>query len=259
MLFFSDFQLYRLRTGNIIKIIRNTLNLTSRDFAKKTGLTQTDVVLCENGQRSIPEKKLSMFWDKMEKLFPYELYSSYVIDRRLDNNLSPIYRTTIGIKKCLKISMFREKFFKSIIENDYLGKIIHAKLLFRLFIEMSYEYEYGNDKVLLISPKVLSFINYFQNNIDILRAIDLDYIEKYILTNETDIMKYSMHYLHRPIIEHQVIDLLMLLFKSLSINLEDRFIGGNLYRDICAPKKITICWDSGLPFTDEILSNTYHL
>jgi len=76
--FFSNFQIYRFRPGNIIRIVRYALNLTAREFVKSTGVSQTDITRCELGQKPIPEKKLWVYQEKLNELCPIQCYSSYM-------------------------------------------------------------------------------------------------------------------------------------------------------------------------------------
>ncbi|SHE59866.1 hypothetical protein SAMN02745133_00754 [Desulforamulus putei DSM 12395] len=260
--FFCDFQVYRLRPGNILKLIRTSLDLTTREFAKKTKLSQTDVVLCETGQRPFPEKKLFMFLDELEKLYQYDFFSTLVINRK--DNLSPVIKKKISLRESFTESMLRENFIKSIInicDQGFMfgfGRDLLRKLIFNLFIEKSYSYGYNNE--IIFSPKVLSLITYFQGYVDIVKAINLDYIESNILNKDKDIIEaIILQSKHTFKEDCWLIDICMLLFKSLSINLEDRFIEAHLYQDITPPKKITVCLETGLLFTDKILNNIYHL
>lgn len=279
--FFSDFQIYRLRPGNIIRLVRYALGLSSREFAKKTGLSQTDITRCELGQKPIPEKKLWVFLERLNSVCPIQCYSSYTITRAFYDkdkygNPAPMPNKNenfkLDLSTCFQESVFRENYYKLILSSslysDYNGNSFHGigvlrKLLWQVLHEKKYKYSKEND--LIINDKVLSFIAFLLGLINYEQALDKKFFKKNILPQKNNIVeKFYNHNafpfrLSSPSKENLwLIDFFMLMFQSFSIDFEERFVSVSLFPDIQPPENVTMCWESGLVFNFKKSNDTYH-
>lgn len=276
--FFSDFQIYRLRPGNIIRLVRYALGLSSREFAKKTGLSQTDITRFELGQKPIPEKKMWIFFEKLSVTCPIQFYSSYAITRDVfnkDKYGNPIPRPDKGeyskldLNTCLKESIFRENYVKLILSSNlysnYQGNSFHGievlrKLLWRVLHEVIYNH---NDSGFFDNEKVLSIITFLQGMISYDKLFDKVFLKKQIIPNKHDIINnlYN-HIMHpnRPADNYIIwfVDLFMLMFYSFSIDFEERLVSVSLFEDIQPPKNLIMCWESGLVFNFQGPNNSCH-
>lgn len=251
--FFSDLQAYRLRPGRLINLIRIATNMTTREFAKRTGVNATDIVLCENGSRKFPEKKLLTFTENLKQIFPIESFSTYFWGRNPVTLLpTPSFdspsKDNIGF--CFIEAFNREEFLLKLYLNTshYWEpvpidiQIIDAikRVIWRVFSKKEQLNNFNLPlKIILLYAWYLRLIrtsdllNYYCNNTTPISAEELI---KLIATNYV-----SDHY-ERSII----IDIFMLTFQALSINYEKRVLGVELYPDLTPPESLYICLDSYL-------------
>lgn len=259
--FFSDFQIYRLRPGNIIKLVRHTLSLTTREFAKKTHLSQTDVVRCESGENLFSDQKMWLFLESVDKIFPYKCHSTYTTKR------IPIFKNLktfppkdgnfkLDFSVCFQESLFRENHFKFLLTpapsgyyegNHFYGHNVLRMLLFRFLQEKQYGHS-ANENI-SISEKVLYLIAWFQNIITHEQLFDMAFCKKNIYPQKDKIIDQlgdPMVVTHTIKPNSWIIDLCMLIFTSFNINFEERCIQVNIYKDIEPPSDLTMCWETGL-------------
>jgi len=263
--FFSNFQIYRLRPGNIIRLVRYSLGLSSREFAKKTGLSQTDVIRCELGQKPVPEKKLWVFLERLNKICPIKCYSSYAytrdpFERDSHGNLAPIpgkhENFKLDIANCFQESFFREKYFKLLLSkelhsnyqgNSYDGRKVLRYLVWRTLHEIIFNHP--ENKGLWVNDKVIFIIAFIQGIISYEHILDENFCRNHILPQKKEIIDYLFNQMtHTYKEDFWIIDLYMLMFHSFNINFEDRFVSVSLFSDIQPPKNLVMCWESNLVF-----------
>lgn len=155
--FFSDIQLYRIRPGRLLSLFRNLSGMSTRQFARETGLSQTDVVLCESGERVFPGKKIFKFNSWLELNYTYRPKST----RTVFLTSEPVKNESIGYSFLESIT--RENFLRKFSSDDSILQSLKSAV-WALFTEDN------ENKIFNLSHKHLNLITWYVN---IIKAEDV--------------------------------------------------------------------------------------
>ncbi|MGQ9825261.1 MAG: helix-turn-helix domain-containing protein [Desulfotomaculales bacterium] len=238
--FFGKFQAYRLRPGRIIQLVRASLQLSSYEFAEKTGLTQTDVIMLENGKRPLSEKKLWMFSKKLTNLYPILCLQTIEYENELMDEIDPIGGAIRDLEYCLRESWKRENFLRLLMSLD--DKEIVKSLQYHIWLTFCQARALKKD--FTANPHAWLLCAWFIDMVNTEEFLKKLKIEPDEIFPESDTLwrRLTSQVFAHQMSDQQLLDFSLLLYSSYIFNFEAQCTQGILYPDLGLPQLRPVSW-----------------